>query len=70
MKNDCLTYTIFNTNVQSRFGINHWIPFKENEVNAKEKFASNFMTDYINGKLKTNNMQMKPLFRFLVFVGA
>ena len=54
-QNDCLTYTIFNTNVQSRFGINHWIPFKENEVNAKEKFASNFMTDYINGKLKTNN---------------
>ena len=54
-QNDCLTYTIFNTNVQSRFGINHWIPFKENEVNAKEKFASNFMTDFINGKLKTNN---------------
>lgn len=54
-QNDCLTYTIFNTNVQSRFGINHWIPFKENEVNAKEKFASNFMTDFINGKLKNES---------------
>jgi len=54
-QSDCLTYTIFNTNVQSGFGVNHWIPFTENEVNAKEKFASNFMTNFINGKLKIEN---------------
>lgn len=54
-QSDCLTYTIFNTNVQSGFGVNHWIPFTENEVNAKEKFASNFMANFINGKLKVEN---------------
>jgi hypothetical protein len=51
-QNDCLTYTLFSNNIQSKFGTNHWIPFTEAEVNAKEKFASNFMTDFINGKLK------------------
>ncbi len=51
--NDCLTFTLFKNEIQTKFGINHWIPFTEQEVNAKEKFASNFMTDYINGKLKT-----------------
>lgn len=54
-QNDCLTYTIFNTNVQSIYGINHWIPFTEQEVNAQEKFASNFMTDFIKGKSKIEN---------------
>jgi hypothetical protein len=54
-QNDCLTYTIFNTNVQAGFDVNHWIPFTESEVNAKEKFASNFMTNFINGKLKIEN---------------
>ncbi|MFN5068624.1 MAG: hypothetical protein ACK5FC_01915, partial [Bacteroidota bacterium] len=34
---------------------NHWIPFTESEVNAKEKFESNFMTDFIKGKLNTEN---------------
>jgi hypothetical protein len=54
-QNDCLTYTIFNTNVQSKFGVNHWIPFTEQEVNAKDTFASNFMTDFIQGKLKSKS---------------
>lgn len=50
---DCLTFTLFNNEIQSKFGINHWIPFTESEVNSKEKFESNFMTDFIKGKLKT-----------------
>ena len=56
-QNDCLAFTLFDNsnNIQSKFGVNHWIPFTENEVNAKEKFASNFMTDFIKGKLKTEN---------------
>lgn len=54
-QNDCLTYTIFNTNIQSKFGTNHWIPFTEQEVNAKEKFESNFMTNFIKGKLKAQS---------------
>lgn len=55
-QNNCLTYTLYNNNIQSEFGINHWIPFTEQEVNAKEKFESNFMTKYIQGKLKQDNM--------------
>jgi len=48
-----LTYTIFSNNIQSKFGINHWIPFTEQEVNAKEKFESNFMYNFIKGKIKS-----------------
>ncbi|MDR1484209.1 MAG: hypothetical protein LBT09_05255 [Planctomycetaceae bacterium] len=47
---DCLIYTLFNNNIQSKHGINHWIPFTEREVNAKEKFESQFMSDFIKGK--------------------
>jgi len=56
-QNDCFTFLIFHekNNIQSKFGVNHWIPFTENEVNAKEKFASNFMTDFIKGKLVIEN---------------
>ncbi|MDI9359099.1 MAG: hypothetical protein QM528_09130 [Phycisphaerales bacterium] len=49
-QNDCLAFTLFNNNVQSKYGTNHWIPFTEEEVNAREKFASSFMTDFIKGK--------------------
>ena len=50
--NDCLAYTLFSNNIQSQFGINHWIPFTEQEVKARTKFDSNFMTQFIAGKLK------------------
>ena len=51
-QNDCLAFTLFSNNISTKFGVNHWIPFTEQEVNAKEKFVSNFMIDFINGKLK------------------
>jgi len=53
-QNDCLAFTLFHgqNRISSIEGTNHWIPFTEQEVNAKEKFASNFMTNFINGKLK------------------
>ena len=54
-QNDCFTYTLFNNNVQMKYGINHWIPFTESEVNARNKFESNFMTDFIKGKVKIEN---------------
>ena len=58
-QNDCLAFTLFHgqNRIRSNAGTNHWIPFTEDEVNAKERFASNFMTDFIKGKLKaeTNN---------------
>ena len=53
-QNDCLTYTLFHTQnrISSKHGTNHWIPFTESEVNAKEKFESHFMTDFIQGKIQ------------------
>ena len=53
-QNDCLAFTLFSNNIQSKFGTNHWIPFTEQEVNSREKFESNFMSKFINGKLKTD----------------
>lgn len=52
-QSDCLTFTLFeNSNkIQSQYGTNHWIPFTEQEVNAQAKFESNFMTNFIKGKL-------------------
>ena len=51
-QNDCLTYTIFSNNIQSQFDTNNWIPFTEYEVASREKFDSNFMTDFISGRLE------------------
>lgn len=53
-QNNCLAFTLFNNTIQSKFGINHWIPFNENEINAKDKFASNFMTKFIQGKIESD----------------
>ncbi|MBX2932371.1 MAG: hypothetical protein KF781_10555 [Chitinophagaceae bacterium] len=49
---DCLAFTLFSNNIQSKDGTNYWIPFTEYEVNAREMFDSNFMTEFINGKPK------------------
>ena len=49
---NCLVWTLFNNNIQSKYGINHWIPFSEEEVNAKEMFDSHFMKDFLDGKIK------------------
>lgn len=55
-QNDCFTYTLFSNNIQSKYGTNHWIPFTEHEVNSREKFESNFMTNFIQGKLKQDSI--------------
>ncbi|HTO15765.1 MAG TPA: hypothetical protein VLZ83_08335 [Edaphocola sp.] len=56
-QSDCLTFCLFDNsnNISSSFGINNWIPFTEQEVNAQNRFESNFMSDFINGKIKTEN---------------
>ena len=51
-QNNCLTFALFSNNIQSKYGTNHWIPFTEQEVNARGKFTSNFMTDFMRGKIK------------------
>jgi hypothetical protein len=56
-QNDCLAFTLFHgqNKITSKDYANHWIPFSEQEVNAKAKFESNFMTDFIKGKIKKEN---------------
>ena len=56
-QNDCFTYTLFHNNIQSKYGTNHWIPFTEYEVGSREKFESHFMTKFIQGKLKHDEVQ-------------
>lgn len=53
-KNDCLAFTLFHSQnkISSEQGVNHWIPFTENELNAKDSFSSHFMTDFLSGKIK------------------
>ena len=54
---DCLAYTLFNNNIQSQYGTNHWIPFTEKQVGAQSLFESHFMSDFIAGKIQTQNTQ-------------
>lgn len=56
-QNDCLVFSLFHNqnHITYKEGTNHWIPFTEHEVNAREKFESHFMSNFINGKLKTDN---------------
>lgn len=49
-QNECLVYAIFHANIKSSETINHWIPFNEEEVNARDNYKSHFMIDFISGK--------------------
>ena len=51
---NCFAFALFHgqNKITSNGGTNHWIPFTESEVNSREKFDSNFMSKFINGKLK------------------
>lgn len=53
-QNNCLAFALFDqsNNIKSEEGVNHWLPFTEQEVNAQNRFESHFMTDFINGKIK------------------
>lgn len=59
-QNDCLVFTLFHGqnrischNDKNDESINHFIPFTENEVGAREGFQNHFMTDFMSGKIKT-----------------
>ena len=50
---DCVIFALFDNqnHITSRESwVNNWIPFTENEVNARDKFASHFMTDFLKGR--------------------
>lgn len=52
-QNDCLAFTLFHGQncISCKEGINHWIPFTEEQVHSREKFDSHFMTDFLRGKI-------------------
>ena len=51
-QSDCLVYTLFSdfNAIKCKYGVNHWIPFTEEEVGAKDCFASHFMSDWLAGR--------------------
>ena len=61
---DCLVFALFHekNRISCKDGINHWIPFTEEEVDAKEKFKSHFMSDYIRGKVQPAALVQGGLF--------
>jgi hypothetical protein len=64
-QHNCLAFALFHSQnkISCSKATNHWIPFTEQQVNAKEKFDSNFMTDYINGKWKAGIANENELFK-------
>jgi hypothetical protein len=48
-QNDCLIFTLFHgqNRICSNGEANHWIPFTEKEVNAKDNFQSTFMSIFL-----------------------
>lgn len=63
-QNDCLAFTLFHgqNRISAKEGTNYWLPFTEQEVDTKEKFASHFMTDFISGKITKNQPQETEIF--------
>ncbi|GAA7337266.1 hypothetical protein [Helicobacter pylori] len=72
-KNNALAFMLFHTQnrITSTQGTNHFIPFDEEEVGAKERYASHALLDFLKGKLQeqtqnnnlfeTLNKEIKPL---------
>jgi hypothetical protein len=56
-QNDCLINILFNNNIQSQYGTNHWIPFTPEQVDAKEMFESNFMSNFLKDKTLSTEAQ-------------
>ncbi|GAA7504683.1 hypothetical protein JP0006_13770 [Helicobacter pylori] len=53
-KNNCLTFMLFHAQnrITTTQGANHFIPFSETEVNAKERYSSHALLDFLKGKIK------------------
>ncbi len=53
-KNNCLIFMLFHAQnrITTTQGTNHFIPFSETEVNAKERYSSHALLDFLKGKIK------------------
>lgn len=63
-QSDCLAFTLLHkqNHITSTQGVNHWIPYTEAEVEAREKFASHFMSDFMAGKAAASSAVQDTLF--------
>ena len=59
---DCVVFTVFENFVQAEHGVNHWIPFTEEDVGAQDCFASHFMCDFLKGKVDDSPDAPQSLF--------
>jgi hypothetical protein len=59
-QNDCLVFTLFHGQhrVSCTDGVNHWIPYIEKQVGAKDKFLSNFMSDFLKARTLSAEAQL------------
>ncbi|KAA6491436.1 hypothetical protein EPC83_05430 [Helicobacter pylori] len=53
-KSNCLAFMLFHTQnrITTAQGINHFIPFSENEVGPKERYLSHALLDFLKGGIK------------------
>ncbi|GHP78794.1 hypothetical protein VN0240_14150 [Helicobacter pylori] len=53
-KNNCLIFMLFHTQnrITTTQGTNHFIPFSETEINAKERYSSHALLDFLKGRIK------------------
>ena len=63
-QHDCLAFTLLHgqNRISCAEGTNHWIPYTEYEVDAKEKFSSHFMADFLSGRLGREKAETGDLF--------
>ena len=49
---DCLAYMLFHgqNRIRSEDGVNQWVPFSEDEMEAEDEVKSHFMIDILSGK--------------------
>ncbi|QDY57523.1 hypothetical protein CV726_02400 [Helicobacter pylori] len=63
-KNNALAFMLFHTQnrITSTQGINHFIPFGETEVNAKERYSSHALLEFLKGGIKEegDNLFLSP----------
>ncbi|MGN8378307.1 hypothetical protein ACR9J4_07095 [Helicobacter pylori] len=53
-KSNCFAFMLFHTQnrITTAQGINHFIPFSENEVESKERYLSHALLDFLKGEIK------------------
>ncbi len=54
---DCLVFALFINNIRSTQGINHWIPFSEQEVGAQDNYHSHFLIEFLKNESLTDNQK-------------